>query len=124
MSIVKMNKTVSLALASALTLALASGISHAQDAASTDDSGTQLAKFGGAMQLTAEKCGGYSEQQLEELKSQQQQTLADNGMDEDSFEAAFTAGIREAEARWEGLSEQERKKTCDEVRDSSNEMTQ
>ena len=124
MTIVRTSSAVALALASAVTLALASGVSHAQGAASTDNSETQLAKFGGAMHLTASKCGGYSEDQLNELKSQQKQTLAQNGMDGDSFEQAYAAGMKEAEARWEGLSEAEQKKTCDEVRDQSNQMTE
>ncbi|QIB49625.1 hypothetical protein [Pseudomonas sp. OIL-1] len=124
MSIFTTQKRTSLALLSALALVCASGISQAQETPPVDDSQTQLAKFGGAMHLTASICGGYSEEQLNELKSQQQQTLAKNGMDEDSFEQAYMAGMREAEARWEGLSKDEQQKACDEIQDHSDDMTQ
>ncbi|QJD59100.1 hypothetical protein HG264_09340 [Pseudomonas sp. gcc21] len=124
MSIFKTKFFSSPVFLSGLALACAVNISQAQDKAPMDDSETQLAKFGGAMHLTASKCGGYSEDQLNELKSQQKQTLAQNGMDGDSFEQAYAAGMKEAEARWEGLSEAEQKKTCDEVRDQSNQMTE
>ena len=124
MSIFKTKTRTNHGLISAFALVCASGISHAQDAPPVDDSGMQLAKFGGAMHLTASICGGYSEKELDELKSQQQQMLAKNGVDEDSFEQAYTAGMREAEARWEGLSKDEQKKTCDEIQDQSNKLTE
>lgn len=124
MSIFKPKTSSSLAMLSGLALAFSLSISHAQDTPPTGDSGMQLAKFGGAMHLTASICGGYSEKELDELKSQQQQMLAKNGVDEDSFEQAYTAGMREAEARWVGLSKDEQKQACDEIQDQSNKMTE
>lgn len=124
MSIFKTNLSTGLALLSGLVLAATLSVSHAQDEPPVDDSGIQLAKFGGAMHFTASTCGGYSEKQLEELKSQQQDMLEKNGVDEHSFDQAYMAGMREAEVRWESLSQEEQKKACAEIQDKSNEMSE
>lgn len=120
---IKTTKPTALAIFSAIAIGCTSAVALAQAAPETDDQATQMARFGGAMHATATICGGYSEKELAELKEQQQETLAQQGMDEDSFEQAYSAGVAEAGARWEALSEAEQKKTCDEVRQQSNEMT-
>lgn len=73
----------------------------------------QLVEGGGAMQAAAERCdSGYSDARLAELKSQQRGVAAQMGMSAAQFEQTFEAAYRDASARLERLSAQERADAC------------
>lgn len=76
----------------------------------------QMANFGGVMHATSEACGGYSEEQLDEMKQQQQEMLAQQGMDKASFEQAYSAGMQEAEGKWQAASQAEREAACESIK--------
>src|SRR5690606_536634 len=75
----------------------------------------QLAKFGGTMHAIAEVCGDYSADQLAESKKQQKAQLTQSGMSATSFDEAFATGLNETRAKWDTISEKERKEVCEKM---------
>lgn len=84
----------------------------------------QLAKLGGTMQVTAEVCGGYTDEQLVEHKQQQKDHLARNGMDAASFEEGFDTGVKQGKAKWDSIPASERQAKCDEFKQQMEELAQ
>ncbi|MCQ4308603.1 hypothetical protein NA645_11485 [Pseudomonas stutzeri] len=84
----------------------------------------QLAKLGGTMQVTAEVCGGYTDEQLVEHKQQQKDHLARNGMDAASFDKDFDAGVEQGKAKWDSIPASERQAKCDEFKQQMEELAQ
>lgn len=84
----------------------------------------QLAKLGGTMQVTAEVCGGYTDEQLVEHKQQQKDHLARNGMDAASFDKGFDAGVEQGKAKWDSIPASERQAKCDEFKQQMEQLAQ
>ena len=84
----------------------------------------QLAKLGGTMQVTAEVCGGYTDEQLVEHKQQQKDHLARNGMDAANFDKGFDAGVEQGKAKWDSIPASERQAKCDEFKQQMEELAQ
>lgn len=80
--------------------------------AQVPDIGAQLAKLGGVTHALGAKCGHYTDAELDQLKKQQRAQHQATGLDMESFDATFDQAYREAEARWAGASEAERRDTC------------
>lgn len=76
----------------------------------------KMANFGGVMHATSEACGGYSEKQLDEMKQQQQEMLAQQGMSKASFEQAYSAGMQEAKEKWRAASRAEQEAACENIK--------
>src|SRR5690606_1598424 len=89
-SLRKVHLGAAVACAFAVTFA---GASFAQDIATQ----AKVAQFGGQMHAVAQKCGGYTQAQLDSLKAQQRAAIA--GMSASDFDAAFNDGLEQARQR-------------------------
>lgn len=107
---------------SALTLSALTSFSHAQTQDESETS-TQIVQFAGAMHATAVICEAYPEQKLLEYKREQQARMAEQGMDEETFDQSFAQGRQQAEARWKELSSEEKQQACKELEDQTSDMT-
>lgn len=57
-----------------------------------------LAQMGGVGHAVANVCGGYTDQQLQEMKTQQRTAAGQMGLSEADFDTAFDAGYEQASA--------------------------
>lgn len=87
-----------------------------------DPMAEQMAKLSGAMHAATKVCGGYTEEKLAESKKQLQQMLGQRGMDQVSFERAYSAAMQETASRWQTLSQSEQKEACADLKQQAAQM--
>ena len=76
----------------------------------------QMVKLGGMMHATAQVCGGYSDEQLEELKQQQKANTLERGVSAAEFEKVFTEAETMVGQRWESMSPAQQSKACADIK--------
>ncbi|WP_133491330.1 hypothetical protein [Alcanivorax sp. 24] len=105
-------------LAASITIAAFSPL-HAQTSGGAPNMaqmGNQVASFSGSMHAAAEVCGGYTKDQLAEMKAKQKQQMTQMGLTAEEFDTAFNAGKKKTDERWDAMSKTEQKSACEELR--------
>jgi len=100
-----------LAFALPLTASLP-GQAQEQGLSPLAEMGGQLAAFSGQMHAAAKVCGGYTAEQLAEMKRQQREQLSEQGFSAAAFDKAFADGERKGAERWKSLSSAEQEAAC------------
>ncbi|MFD4121607.1 hypothetical protein ACFWQD_09880 [Alcaligenes faecalis] len=93
-------------------LLLASATSHAKDTGPA----IQLAQMGGAMHAAAEVCGDYSQDQLQEMKKQQQTSIQSMGLNDEDFDKAFEQGLDRGRQDLKKATAEQRQQMCEQLR--------
>ncbi|AFT71579.1 Putative lipoprotein [Alloalcanivorax dieselolei B5] len=78
--------------------------------------GNQVATFSGSMHAAAEVCGGYTKDQLADMKAKQKQQMTKMGLTAQEFDTAFDTGKKKTDERWDTMSKAEQKSACEELR--------
>lgn len=73
-------------------------------------------RLGGAMHAAARVCGGYSQAQLDQMKSMQKSQAMQRGMSSVAFENIFAAAFRQVQDQMAKAPPAKKKQTCDQLR--------
>lgn len=75
-----------------------------------------LAQMGGVGQAVANVCGGYTDQQLQEMKTQQRTAAAQMGLSEADFDKQFDAGYEQASSDIKAAGKQKQDEMCEQMK--------
>ncbi len=100
----------------ALTAALAFVAPAASAQGAPDEMWVSMVKLGGAMHATAQRCGGYTEAELEDLKQQQRAVAVESGISAAEFEKVFTAAETQLVQRWNTMSPAQQAQACKDIK--------
>jgi len=78
-----------------------------------------LAQMGGMGHAVANVCGGYTEQQLQEMKTQQRTAAGQMGLSEADFDKQFDAGYQQASTDIKAAGKAKQDEMCAQMKSMS-----